>query len=257
MQRSLHHPRTSAATTAAAHTPQGAPIRRFAVLWLLAIAATAAGAAEPLPVRSGHPLYHRTLPPGGIWKSPAATAMQRGAFQPVAFSGPGTTQFSLPQAGGLTAADERLMAGLMVGAIYRFRVSNIPNAPGAEVYPTVELIGRTYPPPGLETSFPIPINLSETDLEAALEGSLVTRVIYLEDPQTAPPIATEPTDPTPIDLTSDQDALATADALGRPIAVVRIGSMTPPNTPVLEHQFYFGYPAWAPIYRPSEAQPNP
>jgi hypothetical protein len=242
------------APTQAVH---GAAARLLAMLWLLAIAVTAAVAAEPLPVRSGHALYHRALPPGGIWKSPAATAMQQGTFQPVAFSGPGATQFALPQAGGLTEGDSRLMAGLMVGAIYRFRVSNIPNAPGAEVYPTVELIGRTYPPPGLETLFPIPINLSETDLEAALEGNLVTRVIYLEDPQTAPPIATQPTDPTPIDLTSNQDALATADALGRPIAIVRIGSMTPPSTPALEHQFYFGYPAWAPIYRPDEAQPSP
>jgi hypothetical protein len=236
-----------------------------------------AGAAEPgeiIDTSGRHPLYHKSLPPGGIWQGPAAGGSAAGfpqgaaglsqgacpeiyqaAFQPVAFSGPQGTEFSLPLSTSYAQGEPNLMAGLLVGAVYRFRITGIPRAIGAELYPTVELIGRTYPPPGLETQFPIPINLSESDLSEALDGNLVTRVIYLEDPQTAIPMALERTNDRPVDIPLDQDALATADALGRPIAIVRIGSKSPPNNPILLPQFYFGYPAWAPIYQPEPMTP--
>ncbi|KAA5540538.1 hypothetical protein FYK55_20555 [Roseiconus nitratireducens] len=216
--------------------------------------ASQAGAVEPgrpLPQRSGHPLYHRSLPPGAIWQSPhASAAAPQSTFQPVAFSGPGSTTFAMPEFGVFGQSEPRLMAGLMVGAVYRFQVTNIPGAAGAELFPTVELIGRTYPPPGLETLYPIPINFSASDLAEALDGNLVTRVIYLEDPQTATPLAQEVTDSRPIDIPADQDALATADSYGRPIAIVRIGSVSPPRSPELAPQFFFGHPTWAPIFQP-------
>ena len=230
----------------------------FAFVSLVILAGGLARSAEPgqgLDMSGRHPLYHTSLPPGAIWQSPAAVTMHQGSFQPVAFSGPGGTMFSLPQGGSYAEGDPELMAGLMVGAVYRFRITGIPRAIGAELYPTVELIGRMYPPPGLETLFPIPINLSETDLQEALDGNLVTRVIYLEDPQTATPMAQKRTDSRPIDIPLDQDALATADSLGRPIAIVRVGSKSPPDNPALQSQFYFGFPAWAPIYK-SEATPQ-
>lgn len=221
---------------------------------LMAGIAKSAEPGQPLDMSGRHPLYHKTLPPGGVWQSPAAVTMHQGSFQPIAFSGPQGVQFSLPQAGTFTEGDSELMAGLMVGAVYRFRVTGIPKALGAELYPTVELIGRLYPPPGLETLYPIPINLSQSDLEEALDGNLVTRVVYLEDPQTATPLAQKRTDSRPIDIPLDQDALATADSFGRPVAIVRIGSKSPPRSPALQPQFYFGFPAWAPIYKNNEPQ---
>ena len=151
----------------------------------------------------------------------------------------------------------QLDGGLLVGPVYRFRVTGIPFSPGVELYPTIELLGRLHPPAGHETRFPIPITLNETDLQNAMDGSLVTRVIYLEDPQSATPLAKTNDDPTPIDLTPDQDALATADSLGRPIAILRIGSLAPPRNPALTPQFYFGYPTWAPIYQSEPPIPAP
>lgn len=232
----------------------------FLLVCLLAMLATVASAAEPgepLNMSGRHPLYNKSLPPGGIWQSPAAVTIQQSAFQPVAFSGPQGTLFSMPINGTHSNAEPNLMAGLVVGPVYRFRITQIPHAIGAELYPTVELIGRTYPPPGLETQFPIPINLSETDLQEALDGNLVTRVIYLEDPQTAVPLALKRTDARQIDIPLDQDALATADSFGRPIAIVRIGSKSPPNNPALNAQFFFGSPPWAPIFQPETAQQTP
>ena len=226
------------------------------ILFPLSAADRIANAAEPgtpLPTGSSHPLYHKTLPPGAIWQSPAATTMHQGSFQPVVFSGPAGCKFSLAQGGAFSQEEPKLMAGLMIGAVYRFRITNLPQAVGAELYPTVELIGRLYPPPGLETSFPIPINLSESDLAEALDGNLVTRVVYLEDPQTAAPLALERSDSRPIDIPLHQDALATADSFGRPIAIVRVGSKSPPNNQALVNQFFFGFPTWAPIFQPEQA----
>ena len=216
-------------------------------------AVSAVEPGEPLDMRGRHPLYHKALPPGAVWQSPAAVTMHTSTFQPVQFSGPEGTRFSLAENGVHSEGEKDLMAGLMVGAVYRFRVTDIPRTYGAEVYPTVELIGRIYPPPGMETSFPIPINLSQSDLQEALAGNLVTRVIYLEDPQTAAPLARSRDDATAIDIPLDQDALATADSLGRPVAILRIGSKAPPRNPVLAPQFYFGFPPWAPIHRVDEA----
>jgi hypothetical protein len=171
-------------------------------------------------------------------------------FQPVRFHGPGKTEFTLAQYGTFTEGERDLMAGLLVGQVYRFRVSNMPFAEGVELYPTVEMVDRTYPPPGLATSYPIPINLDQDDLLAAMEGRLVTRVIFLEDPQTAVPLQQSTSGPSAIDVPEYQDPLQIADLRGRTVAILRIGSMAPPRAEVLKPQFFFGHPAWAPIFQP-------
>ncbi len=215
-------------------------------------------AAEPSDYLSSgaqHRLFTSDLPPGAVGQARlAGRGPVAGYFQPVAFSGPDEVQFALTQNGVFTEPQPSLQAGLLVGAIYRFRVTGIPRAPGAELYPTVEVIDRTYPPPGLATRYPIPIRLDQDDLEAALEGHLVTRVILLEDPQTAAPMEQTPETSMPIDIASHQDALEVADRFGRPVAIVRMGSLSPPRSPALLPQFFLGYPAWVPIL-PLESKP--
>ena len=122
-----------------------------------------------LPPANAHPLVNGHLPPGVV----GDTRLQSqhpiaGYFQPVKFSGPEGTRFSLPQGAAMAASESNLMAGLLIGSVYRFRITEIPDAPGAELFPTLELIDRTYPPPGLATLYPIPINLDQVDLDAAL-----------------------------------------------------------------------------------------
>ncbi len=221
-----------------------------AVAWLM-VAPPAIIAAEPsdyLASGQRHRLFSGDMPPGAVGQ---ARLLGRGPiagyYQPVAFSGPPGVEFTLPQSGIFSDAKESLQAGMLIGAIYRFRITAIPRAPGAELYPTVEVIDRTYPPPGMATRYPIPINLDQEDLEAALDGRMVTRVILLEDPQTAIALPQTPTTSTAIEIGEDQDALQVADRFGRPVAIVRIGSVTPPRAPELMPQFFFGYPSWAPI----------
>jgi hypothetical protein len=203
---------------------------------------------HPYPNGNVHRLFSGDAPPGVI----GAARLQRwgavvGHYQGVAFRGPGRTQFSMPIDGVFQPpADKPLCAGLLIGAVYRFKITSIPGFEGEELYPTVEVIDRTYPPESLAARFPIPINLEIEDLEDALEGRLVTRVIYLEDPGTAVPLAETPESSRAFDIPGSQDALAVADTLGKPVAIVRLGSVTPPTAEALMPQFFLGYPPWLP-----------
>ncbi len=234
---------------------------RFVVAVLLIAAPATLSAADPSDYLSDagqHRLFRGYMPPGSIGQARlAGRGPIAGYFQPVAFSGPQGVRFALPDQGVFGEGQDRLQAGMLIGAVYRFRITGIPGAVGAELYPTVELIDRTYPPPGLANRYPIPINLDQEDLEAALDGKLVTRVVVLEDPQTAIPLAQKPTASNAIEVAQHQDALEVADRLGRPVAIVRIGSVTPPSATALMPQFFFGYPAWAPVFQPESPELQP
>jgi hypothetical protein len=52
-------------------------------------------------------------------------------------------------------------------------------------------------------------------------------VIYLEDVQTAPPIRDEPGQQRYFEIAQHQDAMMAADRLGRPMAILRMGSRVP------------------------------
>ena len=98
----------------------------------------------------------------------------------------------------------------------------------SEIFPTVELIDRLYPPPGLALRFPIPIELTQDELELAARGAFVTRVIYVEDPQQALPVAQRRDSEQPwIEAPPGEDPLVTADRFGRPVAILRIGGRVP------------------------------
>ena len=238
---------------------------RFA-LAVVAVAITSIGsatAADPsgyLPGGRTHRLLRGDFPPGTLGQARlTGRGPVAGYLQPVAISGPEGTQFALPLGAGFAPASPRMAAGMLIGAVYRFQISAIPGSPGAELFPTIEIIDRTYPPPGLAIRFPIEVVLDQEDFDAALSGQLVTRVIYLEDPQTATPLVQTPETNRPLEIDEFEDPLEVADRLGRPVAIVRIGSVAPPSSPALLPQFYFGYPVWAPIVYPEtvNAQSEP
>lgn len=113
-----------------------------------------------------------------------------------------------------------------VGHLYRLRVSGMERFPGASIYPTVELIDRMHPPQGREDEFAIPINITAADMKIAMSGQLVTRVVYLEQPQFAQMI--DPMDgEIPQSVAPGDNALQEADRLGRPMAIIRLGGRQP------------------------------
>ena len=135
-----------------------------------------------------------------------------------------------------------LAVGLAIGPVYRFRVTDIPEHPGVEVFPTVEMVDRLYPPPGQSLRFPVPVDLTLDELLMAAEGKFITRVIYVEDPQLALPVAEKtPSDTRWIDVAAGEDPFLTADGLGRPVAILRLGGRVPEQNQ-LDPSFVYGGP---------------
>lgn len=203
--------------------------------------------AQSIPVKSNY-LLSSDMPPGTIGAAQAHRRPQvHGYFQPVQVSGPAGLHVALAQEGQfLPLLEAPVRAGMMVGRVYRIKVSGIPGYEGEELFPSIEVIDRLYAPSGREHRFPIPIVLEEEDLRAALRGELVTRVIYLEDSEIAEPVADLPGEQRVTEVSGTEDPLQTADHLGRPVAIVRIGSRTPDLRGDLT-DFLYGSPLWVPI----------
>jgi hypothetical protein len=152
--------------------------------------------------------------------------------QPVRVIAPNHARLEVGGSGGFAETHSaRVTVGLMIGPVYRFKVTNIPNHPGKELYPSIEILGRLHAPPGLEDKFPIQINILQDDLERAIEGSMVTKVIYLEDPDTAFPHRHVEDHQPYFDVLRNEDPLRAAERLGRPMAILRMGSRVPTGQP--------------------------
>jgi hypothetical protein len=173
------------------------------------------------------------MPPGAIGRQRLLRGGPLSGYcQPVEIRAPQGARIAPAASGAFAeAASDKLLAGLQIGPVYRFRITDIPGEPGVEVFPTVEMIDRTYPPAGQALKFPVPVELTRDELLMAAEGKFVTRVIYIEDPLLAIPIAEKtPSSTRWIETAPGTDPLATAQGLGRPIAILRMGGRVPEPT---------------------------
>ncbi|MDR2115186.1 MAG: hypothetical protein LBP87_02270, partial [Planctomycetaceae bacterium] len=166
-------------------------------------------------------------------------------YQPVKIRGPEGTKIALPIDDHFVQRQTTPYAvGLIVGNDYRLRITDIPFQAGREVFPTVKIIARTYPPHGLELEFPIQIDITQEDIELALDGKFVTRIIYLENPQTAMPIRGDFGTQISTDISAGFDPMAVAAAMGQPVAIVRIGGRIPNTFGATNSMFFHGSPSW-------------
>ena len=207
---------------------------------LLTCAATAFGQQPPL-----HYFHSGDMPPGTIGQGQQLRGgPMPGYFQAVEVAGPEGSLISLAVQGQFVEPKSNAaLAGMLIGQVYRLKVTNIPGQPGQEIYPTIEVINRLHPPPGQETKFPIPIQLTDEELEMAISGRFVTRVIYLEDPNAPLALAEDPKFQRFFEVRPGEDPLIAADQLGRPMAILRMGS----RVPDIEREqtnlgFGYGYP---------------
>jgi hypothetical protein len=230
---------------------------RRPVRWALAAVAWLAAAGTCLA--QGPPVHYRNvgdLPPGMVGQR----QLQRGGplpgyFQPVEITAPAGARIAPAVGGGFLEPEPApLLAGLLIGSAYRFRVTNIPLNEGIEIFPTVEVVDRLYPPPGQAARFPIPIELTHDELELAIEGRYVVRVIYLEDPRGAVPHASHPRKQDYHEVAADRDLFHEADRLGRPMAILRIGSRQPPEGGP-DPAFLFGSPPLVKLAPPGDGDP--
>lgn len=176
-----------------------------------------------------HYLHHEFLPPGVIGQEQLRRNPSiPGYYQAVELMVPSGTHVSIVEGG--TFGESRpgpVLAGMQVGGVYSIKLSQLPNREGVELFPTIEIINRLYPPEGTKTRFPIPIEITEDDIAQALSGLYVMRVVYLEDSDNAFPRADNPREQRSIDVSPREDPLHVADRMGRPMAIVRLGSRIP------------------------------
>lgn len=203
---------------------------------------------------TGHRLYGPNEPPGAIGqKQLLGSKHRRGHTQPVRIDAPKTTRIAPALTGTFSeGAEGQLLVGLQIGEVYRFEVTDTRG--DYVVYPTIELIDRLYPPQGSEQRFPIPIELTVEELRMAAAGDFVTRVIYVEDPETALPYAKgRGGEQNYFEVFPDQDPLEAAGGMGRPVAILRMGAKAP-HWDRDNSDFTFGSPA---VQMYSDPRPQP
>jgi len=118
------------------------------------------------------------------------------------------------------------VVALRVGSTYRLKISDMADFPGVELYPTVEMLDCLHPPRGREVEFAIPIVLTADEIASALDGRLVTKVIYLEQPDRAAPVRNTTAARNRL-AHPRENVLALADEAGRPMAIIRLGGRLP------------------------------
>jgi hypothetical protein len=214
-------------------------MKRALVSLLFLGAAGLAAAQEPV-----HFNHAGILIPGAIGRM----QLERGGplpgyFQPVEIRAPDGAQVSYAVNDRFDATQNvPAKSAMLVGLVYRLRVTGIPKHEGEELYPTIEIINRLYPPVGEEMKFPVPIQLTQEDLDSALSGRFITRIVYVENPRQAYPRSEDPKSQECFEVSPKNDPLATADRLGRPIAIVRIGGRTPDTTAEPGSEFMYCSP---------------
>ena len=178
------------------------------------------------PVR--HELIRGDMPPGQ-----AAHFFQQadpsliGKLQPVQLVAPADTTIEVGDAASSfgQAQASQMTVAMGIGYVYRFKLSSLPlpDTAGQTLYPSIEVIGKLSPPRGLANDFPIQVVVTREDIEIALAGRMVTRVIYLEDSRTEMPHLHTATRQPSMDVLRGQDPLRAAQQLGRPMAILPDG----------------------------------
>ncbi len=163
--------------------------RAAVILCVLGLTVSAAAQGPALP-----PPYPGAMLPGAIGSQPLAGGEPMvGFFQSVEIRAPRGALISLAEGGRFPSPQAGpLRVGMLVGQPYRISVINLPSREGLEVFPTIEVVDRLHTPRGQETRFPVIVELTLEDLNLALDGKFVTRVVYLEDPLSALPTRQDP-----------------------------------------------------------------
>ncbi len=241
-------------TDAPARPPRGRPARVLALAAWLATGTLASAQVPDAPMPAPPaptvptPIQLETPPAGTAIVGPAELAPMPGPgeapviagvpllppdVQVVRFQGPAgvTVEVLGPPPEPVPIGDGHGLAtfGMRVGVGYRLKVSNIPDLPGAELFPVIEVVGHLHRPDSIDPAkYPIRVQFTPDDFEDVIRGGrLVTLVVYLEDPDQALPIHL-PKDEIPVvGLSPAEEPLRVAAALGRPMAIVRLGGRMP------------------------------
>ncbi len=112
------------------------------------------------------------------------------------------------------------------GAIYRLKLTRIPGTgrEGVELYPTLEIGPPAYRSLAYLAHNAIPIQFTEEDFDQVLAGNMVTKVIYLPDPEFQGLAVADVATLVSTRLDPGLDPIEEASRKGVILAVVRLGN---------------------------------
>ena len=123
------------------------------------------------------------------------------------------------------------------GAVYRLKVSDLPNMPEVDLYPTMEVV----PANGKSATFlahsPVPVSITQEDLSQVSAGNFVVKVIYLPDPQFQDlALAGGPDELVSSRLEPGVDPIVEAQKRGSILAILRLGKidLELPHSPAMD-----------------------
>ena len=121
-------------------------------------------------------------------------------------------------------------------AIYRLKLSDIPNRPGLELYPTLEVVPTNARTATFLAHSAVPIAFTEEDFAQVAAGNYVVKVVYLPDPQYQDLAVAGPAELVSSPLEPGVDPIAEAHRRGSILLVVRMGNidLEAPNTPAMD-----------------------
>lgn len=235
-------------------------ILRSALAFLALVGTAPLAHSQIVPRYEGHTPLSQWQPPGTAARMVRAAGRASATwFQPtriVLDGGGDVTVFHSRPASPFKQASPAQF-GTLVGQMYRMKIENMPGLPGVELFPTIEVLDRLHPPRGQKHNFPVEIHIDRDDVDLALAGNLVTRVVYLEQPTLAAPFEFDEATRTR-SLDKMDNALAEADRFGRPMAIIRLGGRIPSAQG--EPQTFWGDGASVAISKPlvvPEGEPQP
>ena len=200
---------------------------------LALVGSLAAGQPGPLPNAAGQPgklpTVGQPVPAGPAAPMPGPHFPLPAPVLPAkVIAPPGVRVAAYPGSPIARMYDTPAVLAFRPGYTYRLELANLPNRPGAALYPEVDVYGTLVPRPGMKyMDYSVPLTFSPSDIERALAGTVITKVVYLEDPGKAFPVDVLTDSPIEFPNTSEAEAIKTALANGRVVAIMRLGSKQP------------------------------
>jgi len=121
-------------------------------------------------------------------------------------------------------------------AIYRLKLTDIPQRAGLDLYPTLEVVPVNAKTATFLAHSSVPVNITEEDLNQVAAGNFVVKVIYLPDPQFQDLASTGAEEIISSRLEPGVDPVAEALRRGSILLIVRLGNilLELPNTPAMD-----------------------
>lgn len=128
-------------------------------------------------------------------------------------------------------------------AIYRLKLSDIPNRPGVDLYPTLEVVPAKAKTCTFLAHSAVPVTFTEDDFEQVAAGNFLIKVIYLPNPEFQDVAATNIDELVSSRLDPGVDPIAEAQRRGSILLVIRLGNidLEAPNTPSMETPSAYQY----------------